>query len=105
MIDKLELEKNLAGIKAEIEEIFLRLSKADSQRLSHVHRYFSDGQELFSFAESTQESVSLLNQFEALFLRLMGYVILVKERRHKDPYFQELLLRNKIIEIESGVII
>ncbi|MBI4981315.1 hypothetical protein HZC30_07230 [Candidatus Woesearchaeota archaeon] len=95
MINKEELEKNIGGIKEEIKELFLRLSKIESNRLNYFHQ---GEQALSSFAESTQESISVLNQFEALFLRLMGYVILVKEKGHKDPFFQELLMRNKIIE-------
>lgn len=98
MIDEKSLEQTMAGIKTEIKELFLRMPTIDSKRLNYLHKYFQGEQILSSFAESTRESLSYLNQFEALFLKLMSYVILVKEKGHKDPYFQELLLRYKIIE-------
>mgnify|MGYP001617733675 CR=1 FL=1 len=100
MINPEELEKNISIVRDEIEAISKSLYNTDLSRLNSLHEYLqsSDSKKLEEFRLNTGKSVLDLEKFEKLFLNLMSYVMLVKEKGHKDNYFQELLMRYTILE-------
>lgn len=113
MIDQEKAQADIELIKKEIETIFAELTVIDQQRLESIGNLFKNGfkfnkteiqsdstvlNSLINFSALTKQSLSLLNNFEKYFLRIVAYVLLIKQEGHKDPQFQDLFKRYKMME-------
>ncbi|MEK6969568.1 MAG: hypothetical protein AABW48_04025 [Nanoarchaeota archaeon] len=113
MVDQEKAQADIELIKKEIETIFAELTVIDQQRLEATGKSFKNGfkfnknelqpdstvsNSLLTFSTLTKQSLSLLNKFEKSFLKIVAYVLLIKQGGHKDPQFQDLFRRYKIME-------
>ena len=90
----------ILSLKEKIEEIFLVLQELDKKRLQSIEHSLKekDLDSLLEFESYTRESTSLFKEFENSFLKITAYTLLIKKGGHKDPLFQELFRRYKLLE-------
>lgn len=113
MIDQEKAQADIELIQKEIENIFAELTVIDQKRLESIGNLFKNGfkfnknklqpnsivlNSLINFSALTKQSLSLLNNFEKSFLKIVAYVLLIKQGGHKDPQFQDLFKRYKMME-------
>lgn len=112
-MDQEKAQADIELIKKEIENIFTELTVIDQQRLESIESVFKNILKLnkkeiqpnstvlnplLTFSTLTKQSLSSLNKFEKSFLKIVAYVLLIKQEGHKDPQFQDLFKRYKMME-------
>ncbi len=100
-IEKIQFQ--LSALQERLKKVVSELSLLDERRLTTIEHFLKETEvsrdlQLYSdFQEPTEQSIAVIDQFDSIYLQMLGYILLLEENHHSG-HFQSLLASYQLME-------